>query len=178
MLHSHPPNLGHLRTFGCLAYASNPSVTDKISPRTILAALMGYSSTQKVLEPSPDQPKLFPNTTPDNISITPPTQEELDREIPPPPIPSIVVYHSICPTAPDNMVALNSYSSIVDPSSYKEVAADPKWTEAMKLEITTLEENKTWSIVDLLKGKTPIGCKWVFKVKYKSSGEVERYKAR
>lgn len=47
MLHSHPLNLGHLRTFGCLTYTSNPSVTDKMSPRAIPAALMWYSSTQK-----------------------------------------------------------------------------------------------------------------------------------
>lgn len=48
----------------------------------------------------------------------------------------------------------------------------------MQAEISALEENNTWSIVDLPQGKVPIGCKWVFKVKYKSNGEVERYKAR
>uniref|UniRef100_A0A0V0GQA1 Putative ovule protein n=1 Tax=Solanum chacoense TaxID=4108 RepID=A0A0V0GQA1_SOLCH len=48
----------------------------------------------------------------------------------------------------------------------------------MKLEIAALEDNHTWSIVDLPAGKTPIGCKWIYKVKYKASGEVERYKAR
>ncbi|XP_070032892.1 uncharacterized mitochondrial protein AtMg00820-like [Nicotiana tomentosiformis] len=48
----------------------------------------------------------------------------------------------------------------------------------MKLEIAALEENQTLSIIDLPPGKIPIGCRWIFKIKYKASGEVERYKAR
>ncbi|XP_075101245.1 uncharacterized protein LOC142176789 [Nicotiana tabacum] len=50
------------------------------------------------------------------------------------------------------------------------------WVEAMKLEITTLEDNHTWSIVDLPTGKKPIGYKWIFKIKHKASGEIERFK--
>jgi len=33
-------------------------------------------------------------------------------------------------------------------------------------------------LVDLHPHKKPIGCKWVFKIKYKSDGSVERHKAR
>lgn len=74
--------------------------------------------------------------------------------------------------------ALNVYSSIIEPQSYNEAVQNPKWIAAMKWEITTLEENKTWSIVDLPEGKVPIGYKWIFKIKYTASGVVERYKAR
>lgn len=48
----------------------------------------------------------------------------------------------------------------------------------MELEIAALEANHTWSIVDLPPGKKLIGCRWVYKIKYKSTGEVERLKAR
>ena len=41
-----------------------------------------------------------------------------------------------------------------------------------------LEKNHTWEVMGLPKGKTTVGCKWVFTVKYNSNGSLERYKAR
>lgn len=48
----------------------------------------------------------------------------------------------------------------------------------MNKEIEALIKNNTWEIVDLPKGKKSIGCKWLYKVKLKSNGTLERYKAR
>jgi len=48
----------------------------------------------------------------------------------------------------------------------------------MAEEVHALEANCTWTIVDLPPGKKPIDCNWVYKVKYKSDGTIERYKAR
>ena len=48
----------------------------------------------------------------------------------------------------------------------------------MDAEIKALEANNTWTITSLPPGKKPIGCKWVYWVKYKSDGSIERYKAR
>lgn len=48
----------------------------------------------------------------------------------------------------------------------------------MKAEINALERNNTWSLVELPKDKHCIRCKWVYKVKYKPDGTIERYKAR
>lgn len=59
-----------------------------------------------------------------------------------------------------------------EPTTYAQESTDPKWTEAMQAEIAALEENQTWSIVDLPPHKDPIDCKWVFKIEYKSIGEV------
>ena len=48
----------------------------------------------------------------------------------------------------------------------------------MVAEISALEANNTWSLTPLPSHKRTIGCKWVYKVKYKSNGFVERYKAK
>jgi len=49
---------------------------------------------------------------------------------------------------------------------------------AMEKEITALLDNNTWTVVSLPRGKKPIDCRWVYKVKYKADGSVERLKAR
>ena len=52
------------------------------------------------------------------------------------------------------------------------------WRDAMQLEVDSINKNHTWDLVDLPHGKKPIGTKWVFKVKRKQDGSVDRYKAR
>jgi hypothetical protein len=53
-----------------------------------------------------------------------------------------------------------------------------KWEMAMQEEYDCLVVNNTWSLVSLPKGRKPISCKWVFKIKHGVHGEVERYKVR
>ena len=66
----------------------------------------------------------------------------------------------------------------VEPTSYKQAMQDPRWTNAMGSEIGAMEENHTWSIVDLPHGKEAINSQWVYKIKYNADGSIERYKAR
>ena len=48
----------------------------------------------------------------------------------------------------------------------------------MDIEIKALEANNTWTLTSIPPSKKPIGCKWVYRVMYKSNGSVERYNAR
>lgn len=48
----------------------------------------------------------------------------------------------------------------------------------MNNELAALQQNNTWFLTELPKGKTPIGCKWVYKIKHRADGSIERHKAR
>ena len=48
----------------------------------------------------------------------------------------------------------------------------------MKKEIDALIKNETWEKCTLPKGKKPVGCRWVFTIKRRADGSIERYKAR
>ena len=53
-----------------------------------------------------------------------------------------------------------------------------KWQEAADKEYNSLVNMDTWELVKLPEGCKTIGCRWVFKRKYKEDGSIERYKAR
>ncbi|KAI9185880.1 hypothetical protein LWI28_011526 [Acer negundo] len=48
----------------------------------------------------------------------------------------------------------------------------------MRSELRALQDNGTWTLTPLPAGKSPIGCRWVYKIKLRSDGSVERYKVR
>ena len=48
----------------------------------------------------------------------------------------------------------------------------------MKEELDALSKNHTWDLVTLLPRKSVIGCKWIYKIKTRSDGSIERYKTR
>ena len=72
-------------------------------------------------------------------------------------------------------------SDVLEPGSMSEATSGPQseqWRNAANEEYKALMDNNTWSLTRLPEGRKAIGSKWVFKVKCKPDGTVDRYKAR
>ncbi|GJS07094.1 retrovirus-related pol polyprotein from transposon TNT 1-94 [Tanacetum coccineum] len=68
-----------------------------------------------------------------------------------------------------------------EPTSYREAVTSlegKQWREAIKSEIESILQNRTWELVDLPPGCKALGYKWIFKKKMKADGTVDKYKAR
>lgn len=91
------------------------------------------------------------------------------------PLSIVVSYDNI---SPQHMHFISSITINEEPKNYKQVVQHPHWVKTMNSELEALHQNKTWIITDLPVGKRPIGCKWVFKIKYNSDGSIERHKGR
>lgn len=91
------------------------------------------------------------------------------------PISNFVNFHSL---SPSYRAFVSQLSSVSIPQNVQDALKDPKWKKAMCEEMNALKKNDTWELVELPDGKKPVGCKWVFTVKHKADGSVERYKAR
>ena len=65
-----------------------------------------------------------------------------------------------------------------EPVTFDEAQNSENWMAAMQVEYDAIVKNETWSLCDLPAGKKAIGTKWVYKLKRKPDGSVDRYKAR
>ncbi|XP_075079805.1 uncharacterized protein LOC142165068 [Nicotiana tabacum] len=75
----------------------------------------------------------------------------------------------------------NCHYPLSDSLSYAHISPTYQYylmIEAIKDKIKALEDNKIWELVHLPPGKPPIGCKWVYKMKFKANRDIKRYKAR
>ncbi|XP_075670228.1 uncharacterized protein LOC142639996 [Castanea sativa] len=153
-----------------------PSDISLDQPIAHLAQAIPIPSVQHV-----DQPNQTPTSVTDHVVQLPsiPTVSQ----VPPNPLSSSTAFPLSAHLSSHRLFSRHSHfcnviSSIMEPKFYRQAVQDPKCREAMATTISALEANNTWSLTTLPPHKRTIGCKWVYKVKYRSDGFVERYKAR
>ncbi|OAE25191.1 hypothetical protein AXG93_925s1020 [Marchantia polymorpha subsp. ruderalis] len=143
------PKLDNLKVFGCVAYMHQRE--DKLDPRAKKCLFVGYAEGVKGWK------LWYKEDEASNVSLA----EMLSLENP-------IAFA---------LVAAEELEDL-EPRSYWEamMSKDKKlWKCAMEEEITTLDKNETWVLVDKPKDQRVVGCKLVFKQK---EGIVEFEKPR
>eukprot|EP01018_Ginkgo_biloba_P008186 Gb_28461 [translate_table: standard] len=64
--------------------------------------------------------------------------------------------------------------SVDEPSTFEEASKEQKWNA----ENQEVQKNRTWDLVELHAGKQAIGCRWVYRTKYKADGSIDKHKAK
>ncbi|XP_042946560.1 uncharacterized protein LOC122279793 isoform X3 [Carya illinoinensis] len=91
------------------------------------------------------------------------------------PISQFVSYHALSPSF---SCFTSQVSKLSIPKTLQDALSDPGWRTAMESEMDALHHNRTWDLVPLPPSKQPVGCKWVYTIKFHPNGSVERLKAR
>ena len=68
--------------------------------------------------------------------------------------------------------------TITEPLSFKVATKYKQWCTAMDEEFDALTRQGIWVLVPPTPTQNVVGCKWVFKLKHNSDGNINRYKAR
>ncbi|XP_039012794.1 uncharacterized protein LOC120142110 [Hibiscus syriacus] len=188
ILHGHLPDYGHLKTFGCICFVSTlKSQRDKFSIRTLPVMFLGYPSGVKghkvyILKTRKNQ---------SHASVEEPAACSHNSEQPGVSTP-IIVFQQSAGTVPamilDHLSSaklsseytgfIANVSSSHEPSFYHQAVKSPGWRETMHEELQAMESLQTGSVVNFPEGKQPIDCKWVYRIKHKADGTIDRYKAR
>lgn len=66
----------------------------------------------------------------------------------------------------------------VEPTCYTQAVKFLAWREAMNSEFDALMRNGIWTLVPPPSRNSIVGCKWVFRIKHKPDGSIERHQAR
>ena len=125
---------------------------------------------------SPISQSMYPSLS-NTILITPPSS-------PPQNLKSLNNIYSqtqpVKPTAhhPLPTCFLASKADILEQTTHDQALQDPYWTQAMHDEYQALMDNHTWSLFPKNSTMNVTGYRWIFKLKLKLDGSIDRYKAR
>ncbi|KAM0003914.1 putative RNA-directed DNA polymerase [Helianthus debilis subsp. tardiflorus] len=146
------------------SYSNEPSMAPNQAP-----------SSTPTFEPTPTNTTSSP-TTPANTTPTSASTENQSTSFPPnkrQPKPNSKYFN------PNfiNSTTIHPLPSTLEPNTHTQAMKDPQWRHAMDLELNALVQNHTWELVPRTT-QNVIGCKWIFRIKRKADGTIDKYKAR
>lgn len=73
---------------------------------------------------------------------------------------------------------VNNVAPILELVPFSQASKNAQWVTIMQQELQVLEQNGTQILTTLPKGKKLICSKWMYKVKFKPSGVIDRFKVQ
>ncbi|CAA6660020.1 unnamed protein product [Spirodela intermedia] len=132
---------------------------------------LALENIQPLTSLSSDDPVVLPH---DSLPITLPKPVRECTKTPLYLAANFLSYHILSSPYQSFLASLDTTSI---PKNLSEALSYPKWKQAMDEEMRALAKNQILDLVELPRDKKTVGCQWVYTVKYKSDGSIERYKA-
>lgn len=182
------PRVSHIRIFGSVAFMKvqekkRSGYQKKLEPRSTKMILVGYERdfTYRLYEPSTEKVIIsrevsFDELHEQTLVIESSGLVELEKFIDQEEIDSSEIDELDADEANINEIVDRD-----EPKSYQEACQGreaKKWQAAMREEYESLIKNKTWNVEKLPTGQKVVRNKWVYKIKRKTDGSIDRFKAR
>ncbi|KAK0607898.1 hypothetical protein LWI29_022218 [Acer saccharum] len=165
---------------------SPPTTTAPAAATPVLSTPVIATSTSPTdAQPSAAAPPV--NTTPVLATSASPLSTSTQQHSLPSAAPPSPIKHHMVTRAQNNIHKpvrkLNLHTSLhqsadIEPTTVTQALKESCWRQAMAEECNALINNGTWELVQPNPSTNVIGCKWIFRIKRKSDGTIDRYKAR
>ncbi|CAJ2666383.1 unnamed protein product [Trifolium pratense] len=193
--YGYKPSLTFLKVFGCVCFAHVPQVKrDKLDKKAIPGIFVGYSSVSKAYKVY--HPQSGKMTVSRDVHFN--EDQQWDWKNPKKTIGSFNDIEDdylekqtteLCeneleddPPIRGTRLLSDIYQrcnvAVCEPACCEEALKDPKWKNAMEEEMSMIQKNKTWELVDKPEDRNIIGVKWVFRTKLNADCSINKYKAR
>ncbi|KAK0576029.1 hypothetical protein LWI29_010847 [Acer saccharum] len=165
---------------------SPPTTTAPATATPVLSTpVIATSASPTDAQPSAAAPPV--NTTPVLATSASPLSPSTQQHSLPSAAPPSPIKHHMVTRAQNNIHKpvrkLNLHTSLhqsadIEPTTVTQALKESCWRQAMAEECNALINNGTWELVQPNPSTNVIGCKWIFRIKRKSDGTIDRYKAR
>nr|CAN82610.1 hypothetical protein VITISV_021745 [Vitis vinifera] len=122
----------------------------------------------------------FPIITSDSIHPLIPVPFATSSPAAPSPPPLSLNTHPMVTRAKSGIHKKRSFivQHTTEPRTYSQASKNDSWVQAMNREYQALLRNNTWSLVPPPSSAHIVGCRWIYKLKYRPNGSIDRHKAR
>ena len=172
------------------SHESSSSVVHPISTARVYREPLIISSPPS-LDPSPTTTEQVPSdngSSPSgNTNSTPQeTSNVVENIVAATPVPTVAPNndHQLVTRAKNNIkkpnpkFANNIHLTEVEPTSHVQALKDERWRRAMGAEFDSIVRNGTFTLVDPSMASNVVGNRWIFVIKRKADGTIDRFKAR